>query len=649
MSRQSRSHGKSANNEQRFIQRRIKAVAVLLVLGVLTLAGRAVDLQWIQGDELAAKAEKQRYRQFTTLAPRGPILDQKGRILAESIEIPSIAAIADEVPANRVEELAKVLGLSYKKLKRKLAKRKGFVWLARQIPPSVAENVIALNIPGVRQESEWQRYQPLGPETGHLLGFVGVDGRGLEGIERTWNTRLSGKSGLRQVRRDARGHSLPNGSWLRNPVAGQAITLTLDASIQSIAYAALADAVRSQDAKGGSVVVMRPNDGAILAMASWPGYNPNNFRHYHPGEWRNRAITDVFEPGSTLKPFTIAAALESGRWQPDSKIFCENGSMRVADYTIHDDHSEGWLDVTGVLVHSSNIGSAKMALDIGSVALSNMMEKAGFGRRSGTGLSGESSGIVLPPERWGPVETANIAFGQGIAVTPLQLATAFSVLANDGQYLPPTLFADRLGEQAPVRIMSESIAHQVGKMLEYATSKDGTGWKAVPAGYRVAGKTGTAQKANARGGYSKGKYNAVFAGFAPAVDPQLVIVVLVDEPKKSIYGGQVAAPVFRHIAESALPYLGVSASPADDVYPSESAEPIHAGEIAGWQTMPIAVNAASLDVESLFGMSMREVRRFSAQRGLRLHVHGSGWVMRQKPRITSVLKHGQTLEVWLHD
>ena len=631
------------NKEHTFTQRRIKAVAVLLALGILSLAGRAIDLQWIQAEQLANKAEKQRYRQFTMVAPRGSIVDQKGRILAESIEIPSIAAIADEVPAERVRELAKALGMSHKKLQRKLNRRKGFVWLARQVPPAQAERIMALNIPGVRQESEWQRYQPLGPETGHLLGFVGVDGRGLEGIERTWNAQLSGESGLRQVRRDARGHSLPNGSWLRNPVAGQAITLTLDASIQSIAYGALAEAVRTQDAKGGSVVVMRPKDGAILAMVSWPGYNPNNFRHYKPGEWRNRAITDVFEPGSTLKPFTIAAALESGRWQPDSKIFCENGSMRVADYTIHDDHAEGWLDVTGVLVHSSNIGSAKMALDIGARSLHAMMQKAGFGRRSGTGLSGESSGIVLPPERWGPVETANIAFGQGIAVTPLQLATAFSVLANDGLYLPPTLFADHLGKQVPERIMSATIAHQVGQMLEYATSKDGTGWKAVPAGYRVAGKTGTAQKANARGGYSKGKYNAVFAGFAPAVDPQLVIVVLVDEPKKSIYGGQVAAPVFRHIAESALPYLGVSAHSDDDRYADGLSQS------SGWQTMPIAMDQPGFDAESLFGMSMREVRRFSAQRGLRLHVHGAGWVTRQKPSITSVLEHGQTLEVWLNE
>jgi len=619
-------------DENMFVRRRIEAIAALMALGLVMLAVRAVDLQWVQSDSLSARAEKQRYREYAMMAPRGPILDQKGRTLAESVEIPSIAAMADEVPAGRIRALARALGLPVKKVRHKLRRRKGFVWLARQVPPAVADKVMALNIPGVRQEQEWRRYQPLGPQTGHLLGFVGVDGRGLEGVERTWNTALAGEPGIRQVRRDARGHSLPDSSWIRKPEPGKAMTLTLDASIQSMAYAALADGVREQHAKGGSVVVMRPQDGAILAMANWPGFNPNNYRHFHPGEWRNRAITDVFEPGSTMKPFTIAAALNSGRWQPDSRIFCENGSMRVADYTIHDDHKAGWLDITGVLVHSSNIGAAKLAMDIGSRALYGTLTKAGFGSRSGTGLSGESPGIVLPPERWGPVETANIAFGQGIAVTPLQLATAFSVLANDGKHVAPVLFADQLHAQTPKRVMQAKIARQVVRMLEFATSEDGTGSKAVPLGYRVGGKTGTAQKPNPRGGYSKNKYNAVFAGLAPIDDPQLVIVVVVDEPKKSIYGGQVAAPVFRHIAESVLPYLGVSARIEDD---------------SAWRTMQIADVQPEIEASSVVGMSMREVRRFAAGRGLRLHVHGSGWVRRQQPVGISALEQGDMLEVWL--
>ncbi|MDX8407518.1 MAG: penicillin-binding protein 2, partial [Mariprofundaceae bacterium] len=467
------------DRQQVFVRRRIEAVAGLIALGIVMLAIRAVDLQWIQADKLSNLAEKQRYRQYTAIAPRGSITDAKGRILAESVETASIAVMADEIPADKIAPLAKALGMPEKVVNRKIHGRKGFVWLARQITPSQAAAVAALNIPGVRKESEWRRYHPLGPETGHLLGFVGIDGHGLEGVERVLDDQLSGEAGIRQVRRDARGHSLPGGIWLRDPVPGKSISLTLDASIQSIAYAALADGIRKQQAKGGSVVVMRPKDGAILAMASWPGYNPNNFREFHPSEWRNRAITDVFEPGSTLKPFTVAAALMSGRWQADSRIFCENGALQVADHVIHDDHSEGWLDMSGLLAKSSNIGAAKLALDIGVQPLHKMLDNVGFGHRSHVGLNGESPGIVLPAERWGPVETANIAFGQGIAVTPLQLATAFSVLANGGIYVQPKLIRNDKSEQIlnnqARRIMPANIAHQVLSMLEYATSSEGTG------------------------------------------------------------------------------------------------------------------------------------------------------------------------------
>ena len=625
-----------SDKQQVFVRRRIEAVAGLLALGLVMLLVRAVDLQWLQADYLTSLAEKQRYRQFTAVAPRGPILDSKGRTLAESVEIPSIAAMADEVPAERVNELARALGLPSEKVGRKLNKRHGFVWLARQVPPSIARKVMALNIPGVRMETEWRRYHPMGPETGHLLGFVGIDGKGLEGVERSWNAALTGEAGIRQVRRDARGHSLPDGIWLRESTAGKSIKLTTDASIQSIAYAALAEGVRSQKAKGGSVVVLRPKDGAVLAMVNWPGYNPNNYRQHKPGQWRNRAVTDVFEPGSTLKPFSVAAALASGKWQSDSIVYCENGAMQVADYTIHDDHPEGWLDVTGILVKSSNIGVAKMALDIGADPLHDMLTKAGFGLRSQMGLGGESPGIVLSPDRWGPVETANIAFGQGIAVTPLQLAAAFSVLANEGLYVAPRLVEG--GMEAPQnvghRVMDASIARQVMSMLEYATSVDGTGSKAVPVGYRVAGKTGTAQKPDARGRYSKGKYTAVFAGVAPVDDPQLVIVVVIDEPQKSMYGGQVAAPIFRHIAESALPYLGVPAQITNQ---------------GQWQAMEIATEAPVFAADSTYGMSLREVRRFAATRGLRLHVRGSGWVTRQKPANVAALNSGEELEVWLNE
>jgi len=620
-----------------YVRRRIEVITGLLALGFVLLLIRAVDLQWLQADELQQRAEKQRQREFSISAPRGPILDIHGRMLAESIQVPSISAIANEVPGARIADLAKALDMRKSRLLRRLHGRHGFIWLARQIRPSTARRVMALRIPGVRREMEWRRYNPLGPATGHLLGFVGVDGHGLEGLEHGMDAQLAGLPGRMQVRRDARGVSLPGGVWLTRPRMGRPVSLYLDATIQSLAYAALAEGVRIQGAKGGSVVVMRPGDGAVLAMASWPGFNPNDFHHYHPSQWRNRAVTDVFEPGSVLKPFTMVAALETGRWHRASRIFCENGHFKVADYVIHDDHPEGWLDMTGILARSSNICAAKLALDTGPERLHRILEKVGLGSRTGVGINGESPGILLPAERWGPVETATIAFGQGVAITPLQLATAFSILANGGLHISPKIIRGRAYEE-PYRVIPGNIARTVMQMLIHAASHEGTGALAVPAGYRVAGKTGTAQKPDGHGGYAKGKFTAVFAGAVPADDPKLVIAVMVDEPRKSIYGGRVAAPIFRNIAAAALPYLGIP-----------SREPAH-----HWQSMAISAPESSGSptagaLPSLYGLSLREVRKLASASGYQLHVHGSGWVIRQKPVALSQIDTGSVLEVWLNE
>ncbi len=619
-----------------FFRRRIEAVTACIVLALVLLTVRAVDLQWGQANKLKQLAENQRQRQYTVQAPRGPIVDTDGRILAESIQIPSIAATGRDVPKDRIGVLANALGMPVSGLNKRL-EHKGFVWLARQIDPAKARAVAELEIPGIRQETEWKRFNPLGPATGHLLGFVGIDGRGLEGLEYSQNNVLVGQSGRKNLRRDARGHSLPGAYWLKKPKMGDKVALYLDATIQGMAYAALAEGIRTQHAKGGSVVVMRPQDGAVLAMVSWPGFNPNNYRRFKPGQWRNRAVTDVFEPGSVLKPFAVAAALQTDRWKRNSVIFCENGSYRVADYVIHDVHPEGWLDMTGLLARSSNICAAKVALDIGSLKLRNMLESVGFGRRAGIGLSGESPGILLPLERWGPVETATIAFGQGVAITPLQLAAAFSVLANGGTHVSPKLIRG-LDVEPSYRVMSEQIARSVMRMLVHAASPEGTGAKAVPAGYRVAGKTGTAQKPGPRGGYAKGKFMAVFAGAVPADAPKLVIAVVVDEPQKSIYGGTVAAPIFRRIAAAALPYLGV---------PPEFSQ-------QQWQNIPVLAHekahmASEGEVPQYYGKSLREVRRMASQGGYQLHVHGSGWVVRQKPVALSRMARGDSLEVWLDE
>jgi cell division protein FtsI (penicillin-binding protein 3) len=624
------------NKTEVFFRRRVEALTGLIALGLVLLLIRVVDLQWLQSPKLRDLADRQRERQYTVQAPRGPVLDANGRVLAESVQVPSIAAIGRDVPKERIAALAKALGVPDAELAARL-KNPGFVWLARQIDPAKARAVMDMDIPGVREETEWRRYNPLGPATGHLLGFVGLDGHGLEGLEYSLDSQLAGQDGRKQVQRDARGHYLPGETWVSKPKIGGQVRLYLDATLQSIAYAALAEGVGEQDAKGGSVVIMRPSDGAVLAMASWPGFNPNNYREFHPREWRNRAITDVFEPGSVLKPFDIAAALQTDHWKSNSLVYCENGSYRVADYVIHDVHPEGWLDLTGLLVRSSNICAAKVALDIGAKRLDDMLQAVGFGRRTGIELSGESPGILLPIERWGPVETATIAFGQGIAVTPLQLATAFSVLANGGVYVSPKLIQ---GDDVapPYRVMSQQVAHTVMTMMQQVTGPEGTGAKAVPVGYPVAGKTGTAQKPSPHGGYAKGKFVAAFAGAVPADDPQLVIVVMVDEPQGSIYGGTVAAPIFRHIAAAALPYLGI---------PPEAQPQNGKLLVAASDTQPALTQTG--EVPSLYGSSLRDVRRLAMQNGYKLLVHGRGWVVRQRPAALSRLEANGSLEVWLDE
>lgn len=622
-------------------QLRLIPVAGLLVLGMIMLMIRAVDLQVLQSDRMKQRAYHQHFHQYAVMAPRGSMYDRRGRILSKSIEVASFGAIAKDVSKEDLPALARALGISISRLNRRLANRQGFTWLARQVSPTVVRRVEALHIKGVRRETEWQRYYPLGPDMGHILGFVGVDGHGLEGMEYSFDAQLHGEPGMRLIQRDAKGTALPGGGWLTSPSIGQSLQLTLDSSIQSIAYAALAEGIKKQQAKSGSVVVMDPNTGDILAMASWPSFNPNSFSHYRSKQWRNRSITDVFEPGSTMKPFTIATALDSGRWSAKSRVFCEHGSFRVANYTIHDDHSEGWLDVTGVLQHSSNIGAAKIALDVGAKPLAHSLTALGFGQRPDIDLPGASSGLLADVSRWRAVETANIAFGQGVAVTTLQLATAFSTLAHHGKRVYPRLLLTtpiHLGQQ----VFSLKTTQSVKQMLIAAAGRQGTGFRAVPKGYQVAGKTGTAQQADGRGGYEKHKFTAVFAGFVPADRPALVIVVEVNEPKKSIYGGVVAAPIFRNIAAATLPYLGVM----PDQHLATSIRKKDMLPMKKKVKKPVFEQG---DVVNFSGLSLRESYRLAYQKGWILRTYGSGWVVKQQPLVGHKINAKGEVEVWLHE
>jgi cell division protein FtsI (penicillin-binding protein 3) len=373
-------------------------------------------------------------------------------------------------------------------------------------------------------------------------------------------------------------------------------------------------------------------------MASWPGFNPNSFRHFTAKQWRNRPLTDVFEPGSVMKPFTVAAALESGEWQANSRVFCENGRYKVGGRIIHDTHNMGWQTLKGVLMHSSNIGAAKVALTLGAQRLREELIRFGFGERTGLNIEGESPGILAASRRWGKVETANIAFGQGIAVTTMQLATAFSTLANHGERMNPSIIASKEKESA-VRVISSETSAIIEDMMLAATSREGTGHRAVPKGYQVAGKTGTAQRADERGQYSNHHYTSVFAGFVPARNPALTIVVVIDEPRGAYYGGLVAAPVFRHIAEAALPYLGISPeqTPEDHMQP---------GLMQAAMTHSAHVESRGLN---FIGLSLREAYRLAAQKNFDLRVHGRGWVRRQVPLYPDQLSGQRFVEVWLDE
>lgn len=626
-----------------YIRRRLEIVIALTLLCFVLIIIRTVDLQWWQAEHLQQKVKKQQAFQFSTSVPRAPILDTNGQILSESVQVPSIAAVASEVPPNTWFELANALNVPLESLSKKLSKKKGFVWLARKTTPTIANAVMALKIKGVRQEHEWRRYQPLGAASGHVVGFVGMDGIGLEGLELALDQQLQPEQGRMQIHHDARGNALPKSQWIKKPSLPKPISLHIDSHIQTIAYAALVEGIRDFGAKAGSVVILRPQHGEIISMVNWPSYNPNDFRKHKPEQWRNRAITDVFEPGSVIKPFSIAAALTTGEWKKTSKVYCENGYFMVGRHAIHDDHPEQWLDLTGLIRRSSNIGTAKVALDIGSIRLYETLVDVGLTKKSGLPLSGESGGIIPPIERWGDVETANISFGQGIAITPLQLASAFSVLANGGFYIKPRLIKDHKPINR-LRVLNEKVTQDVMAMLKQATSRAGTGFRAVPKGYSVAGKTGTAQKASSKGGYAKGKFTAVFVGAVPADDPQLIIAVIIDEPKKSIYGGTVAAPVFRKIAQIALPYLGV--------LPETQSQSNFAKN--KWLKQTSSETSFENTIErgimpTLFGQSLREVRHMLENSQHPLHTNGSGWVIRQHPSALSPLNQNTPIEIWLDE
>jgi cell division protein FtsI (penicillin-binding protein 3) len=543
---------------QRLPPWRQRLTLVLLLGGFAVLIGRSLYLQGINNDFLGDKGRARYERVIEISATRGRITDRHGDALAVSTPVKSIWAIPEDVKLSPAQsrDLAQMLELDVRELNRKLASERDFVFVKRQIPPELATRVASFKYEGLHQQNEYRRYYPAGEVMAHMLGFTGIDDKGQEGIELAFNSQLSGRAGNRRVIKDRRGNIVEDVQNVHPPQDGQDIILALDSKVQYLAYAALKRAITENKAKAGGIVVLDAKTGEILALANLPTYNPNNRERLAGGQLRNRALTDTFEPGSTLKPFTAALALEKGKVRFDTPIQTAPGKMTIGTATISDAHAHGILTVAQIIQKSSNIGSAKLALSMTPQEMWTMFDSLSFGTPLKLGFPGEVSGRLRPAKTWKPIEQATMAYGHGISVTLIQLARAYQVFARDGDILPLSLTRIDTPVSTGQQIFGPQTAREVRAMLEMAVQPGGTAPKAQISGYRVAGKTGTAHKLE--GGAYANKYVSSFVGFAPVSDPRLIVAVMIDEPSAGKhYGGDVAAPVFADVMGNSLRTLGV--------------------------------------------------------------------------------------------
>jgi cell division protein FtsI (penicillin-binding protein 3) len=556
-------------------RRRTLLIALLACLAVLL--GRAVYLQGMRTDFLQQKGDARYSRTLVLSAHRGMITDRNGEALAISTPVESVWASPPDVTINtdKLKNLAQLLRMKPSELSKKLENSdREFVYLKRRMPPEEAARVMQLGIPGVFLQREYRRFYPAGDVAAHLIGFTGVDDKGQEGMELAYQDWLSGKSGSRRVIKDRQGHIIEDQEAVKVPQDGRDLVLSIDRNIQYLAYRELSRAVEQHKAKAGGIVVLDSRTGEVLALANQPAYNPNNPVNI-AGRSRNRAIVDIFEPGSTLKPFTAAAALESGMFHPTTMIDTGNGTLTIGRRTIHDAHPAGVLDVAHVIQKSSNVGAAKMALSLKPQTLWSMFNEVGFGESAHANFPGEAAGRLRPWQHWQPIEQATMSYGHGISLSLLQLARAYTIFANDGEIKPISLL--RLKEP-PIgqHVISVQTAQAVRSMLELVVQPGGTAPKAQVMGYRVAGKTGTAHKL-VDGEYASNRYVSSFIGMAPASNPRLIIAVMIDEPSDGqYYGGSVAGPVFSAVMGEALRKLAVpqDAPTNNIVIPPEGAQEV---------------------------------------------------------------------------
>jgi len=635
---------------------RIIFISFLLSLCFVLIAGRMFQLQVLKKEQLYKLAAQQHHIQIPLVPKRGTVSDSKNNELAVSIEVDSVYADARKVEdvERTVNKLASILQIDRGELKQKLKSRRSFEWIQRKISSKEAEQIKALQLPGIHFLKENRRFYPNSQLAAHLVGFVGLDSKGLEGIEYQYDALLNGANHVMTTDRDALGRGIAMGKVpFKKEDPYRNIVLTIDKSIQHITETELGRGVEKWGAKGGMAIAMDPMTGKVLAMASYPTFNPNQFIQYRSKNWRNRAISDIFEPGSLFKTFLAAAALEEQVVRPSDSFFCENGSYTVYDRTIHDTSKHGWLTFQQIIKFSSNIGASKVGEKMGKERYYRYLSAFGFGEKTRVGLPGEGKGIVHHPRYWPPVALDTISFGQGVSVTGIQLVTALSAIANGGSLMKPYVVEKILNEKGEVvqsfqpevvrKVISEETAKKVTALLKGTTEKGGTGEGAVPEGYEIAGKTGTAQKADSLlGGYSEDHYMSGFIGFAPAEGPKLVLLVVIDEPQGNNYGGVVAAPIFRAIMEKILPYLHVvpkgttivkneiDLTPSKAVWVNPSPiDGVRVGKGAGMTVMP-----------DLTGLSMRNAMSRMEGKGLIIKVSGNGKVVEQNPRPGTVVEKG---------
>jgi cell division protein FtsI (penicillin-binding protein 3) len=536
---------------------RLYGFLLMFLLCLVALVARAVNLQIVDTEFLQDQGEARYLREVVVPTRRGNILDRNGEPLAVSTPVDSVwvnPQLLLQVPED-IAPLARVLGVDADEIERRLTQRSAreFVWLRRRLHPDVAAQVKSLKLHGVFLQKEYRRFYPAGEVTSHVIGFTNIDDVGQEGLELAYNDWLQGKPGLKRIIRDRLGRTVEHVEMVRESEPGHDLSLTIDRRLQYLAYRELKRTVLKHGARSGSVVLLDVKTGEVLAMVNQPSYNPNNASMDNEG-LRNRAVTDVFEPGSVMKPFVIASALETGRWAPDTPIDTTPGWINISGHTIKDTHNYGPIDITRLITKSSNVGATKVALDLAPEHMWDTYDRFGFGDVTGTGFPGESAGVLRNYRRWRRVEQATLSYGYGLSVTALQLAEAFAALADEGRLRRPSLVMG--ATNPPASILDPEIARQVAVMLETVTGPEGTGKKARVDNYRVSGKTGTSRKASASGYASR--YIASFAGFAPSSDPRVVGIVVVNDPSNGeYYGGSVAGPLFSAVMTGTLRLLNI--------------------------------------------------------------------------------------------